>query len=38
MSDKTKKISRRAFVRHSALLSGGVALLPGLLTSCQDEE
>ncbi|MBT9395432.1 alkaline phosphatase D family protein [Hymenobacter sp. NST-14] len=38
MTENTPKISRRSFVRHTALLSGGLTLLPGLLTSCQDED
>ena len=38
MSDNNQKISRRAFVRNTALLSGGVALLPGFLTSCKDDD
>ena len=41
MSDNTlennKKINRRAFVRNTVLLSGSVALLPSLLTSCKDD-
>jgi alkaline phosphatase D len=38
MSKNYSRISRRAFVRQSALLSGGLALLPGLLTSCDDDD
>lgn len=38
MSEKSSKISRRAFVRHTAVISGGLALLPGLLTGCQDDD
>ncbi|WP_035558383.1 alkaline phosphatase D family protein [Hymenobacter sp. IS2118] len=38
MSQNNPKISRRAFVRNTALLSGGVALLPGFLTSCKDDD
>jgi phosphodiesterase/alkaline phosphatase D-like protein len=38
MSNNNQKISRRTFVRNTALLSGGVALLPGFLTSCKDDE
>jgi len=37
MSEINTKITRRQFVRNSALLTGGVALLPGLLTSCKDD-
>ena len=37
MSDTTPKISRRKFVRSSALLSGGVALLPTLLSACKED-
>jgi alkaline phosphatase D len=38
MSDITPTISRRKFVRRSALVSGGVALLPSLLSACKDNE
>lgn len=38
MSDPNAPISRRKFVRSSALLSGGVALLPSLLSACKDNE
>ena len=37
MSENNKKINRREFVRNTVLLSGGVALLPALLTSCKDD-
>jgi alkaline phosphatase D len=37
MSDTTT-ITRRKFVRSSALVSGGVALLPTLLSACKDNE
>ncbi|MBO2008773.1 alkaline phosphatase D family protein [Hymenobacter negativus] len=37
MAENNTKITRRQFVRNSALLTGGVALLPGLLTSCKDD-
>jgi alkaline phosphatase D len=37
MSENNTKISRRQFVRNSALLTGGVALLPALLTACKDD-
>lgn len=37
MSDNNKIITRREFVRNTAILSGGVALLPSLLTSCKDD-
>ncbi|WP_046247300.1 alkaline phosphatase D family protein [Hymenobacter terrenus] len=37
MSENNKKINRRDFVRNTVLLSGGVALLPSLLTSCNDD-
>ncbi|HEX8329148.1 MAG TPA: alkaline phosphatase D family protein [Hymenobacter sp.] len=38
MSDNDQKITRRKFVRNTALLSGGVALLPAFLTSCDDDD
>ncbi|MVN78836.1 alkaline phosphatase [Hymenobacter sp. HMF4947] len=38
MSSFPPKISRRKFVRSSALVSGGVALLPTLLSACKDDE
>jgi alkaline phosphatase D len=38
MFSPTFPISRRKFVRSSALLSGGVVLLPTLLTACKDNE
>lgn len=38
MSANNHPISRRRFVRSSALVSGGVALLPTLLTACKDNE
>lgn len=38
MSDNNKKISRREFVRNTALISGGVALLPAFLTGCDEED
>jgi alkaline phosphatase D len=37
MAENNTKITRRQFVRNSALLTGGVALLPGMLTSCKDD-
>ncbi|OUJ74838.1 alkaline phosphatase D family protein [Hymenobacter crusticola] len=38
MSEKnTKKLNRRAFLKNTALLSGSVALLPTVLTSCDDD-
>ncbi len=37
MSENNPKISRRAFVRNTALISGGVALLPGFLAGCKDD-
>jgi len=33
----TKKLNRREFIKNTALLSGGVALLPTVLTSCDDD-
>ncbi|WP_310393747.1 alkaline phosphatase D family protein [Hymenobacter sp.] len=38
MSENNKKITRRAFVRNTALISGGVALMPAFLTSCDDDD
>jgi alkaline phosphatase D len=37
MSDTTT-ITRRNFVRRSALVSGGAALLPTLISACQYNE
>jgi alkaline phosphatase D len=37
MAENTTKITRRHFVRNSVLLTGGVALMPALLTSCKDD-
>ncbi|MBX0293051.1 alkaline phosphatase D family protein [Hymenobacter sp. HSC-4F20] len=34
---KTTPLNRRQFLRNSALLSGGVVLLPSLLTGCTEE-
>ena len=31
------RITHRAFVRHTALLTGGAALLPGFLAGCRDD-
>ncbi|WP_324671537.1 alkaline phosphatase D family protein [Hymenobacter sp. GOD-10R] len=33
----TKNLNRREFIKNTALLSGGVALLPAVLTSCDDD-
>ncbi|OGX81889.1 alkaline phosphatase D family protein [Hymenobacter coccineus] len=38
MAEINKSITRRKFVRNTVLLSGGAALLPGLLTACKDDE
>ena len=38
MASEKSSISRRKFVRTSALVSGGVALLPALLSACKDNE
>jgi alkaline phosphatase D len=38
MAELDKSITRRKFVRTTALLSGGVTLLPGLLSACKDDE
>ena len=34
----TRNINRREFIKHTALVSGGIALLPGMLTSCSDDD
>ncbi|MDF7813990.1 alkaline phosphatase D family protein [Hymenobacter sp. YC55] len=33
----TKNLSRRSFLKNTALVSGGVTLLPTLLVSCEDD-
>jgi alkaline phosphatase D len=33
-----RRLNRRDFLKNTALLSGGVVLLPSVLTSCSDEE
>jgi alkaline phosphatase D len=38
MFSKNAPISRRKFVRSSALVSSGMVLLPALLTACKDNE
>ncbi|GGF12555.1 alkaline phosphatase D family protein [Hymenobacter cavernae] len=35
--NNTKKFNRREFLKNTALISGGVALLPTMLTSCDDD-
>ena len=34
----TRTINRREFIKHTALVSGSIALLPGMLTSCADDD
>jgi alkaline phosphatase D len=38
MANFDNSITRRKFVRSTALVSGGVALLPALLSACKDDE
>jgi alkaline phosphatase D len=37
-TDTTPRINRRDFLKNTALLSGGVALLPSVLASCSDDD
>ena len=36
-ADNNRKLTRRKFIQDTALLTGGVALLPSLLTGCDDD-
>ena len=37
MAKNNTKLNRREFIKNTALVSGGVVLLPTLLTSCDDD-
>lgn len=37
-TDTPRRLNRRDFLKNTALLSGGVALLPSVLTSCSDDD